>query len=200
MMHDDEVLIDAGLVGRLIADQFPEYSHLPFREVRSMGTVNAVFRIGGRLAARLPRVFRWSGDLENELAWLPVLRPQLPLPIPRPVKTGRASDDFPMTWAVYEWIDGSPYVGGAIHHEVAAARDLARFVAALRRIDPTGLLQRAECRSLSSTPSLVTPFTHPPTSSTLRRPRRHGTSLWTARSGRSNRYGFTQTCSGRTFW
>jgi aminoglycoside phosphotransferase (APT) family kinase protein len=83
-MHDDEIAIDAELVHRLIADQFPEIAHMTLREVRWTGTVNAVFRVGDHLTARVPRVPKWSGDLEKELVWLPALAPQLTLPVPRP--------------------------------------------------------------------------------------------------------------------
>jgi aminoglycoside phosphotransferase (APT) family kinase protein len=137
-MHDDEVAIDAELMRRLIADQFPEIAHLPLREVRSTGTVNAVFLVGDHLAARVPRVPRWSGDLEKELAWLPALAPQLTLPVPRPVHIGSPSSFYPMTWAVYEWISGSPYTDAGIANEVQSARDLADFLTVLRRIDAAG--------------------------------------------------------------
>lgn len=137
-MHDDEVHVDAELVSRLIAEQFPELAHLPLREVRSTGTVNAVYRLGPHLAARLPRVPRWSGDLVNELTWLPVLARRLPLRVPVPVHTGAPSEDYPMTWAIYEWIEGLPYADSGVDDEERAAEDLAEFVGELRRIDPAG--------------------------------------------------------------
>jgi aminoglycoside phosphotransferase (APT) family kinase protein len=137
-MHDDEVAIDAELVRRLVTDQFPELAHLSLRRVHSTGTVNAVFRIGDTLAARVPRVPRWARDLERELLWLPHLRSQLTLQIPRPVGVGSPSAYYPMPWAVYEWIDGSPYSDDGVSGEVQAARDLAAFVGELQRIDPAG--------------------------------------------------------------
>lgn len=136
-MHEDEVAIDAALVARLLADQCPDVAQLPIREVRSTGTVNAVYRIGEQLAARVPRVERWAADLSRELTWLPVLGPRLTLPVPRPVFAGTPTVYYPMPWAVYEWIDGSPYAGNRVD-EALAARDLAAFVAALRRVDPAG--------------------------------------------------------------
>lgn len=135
-MHDDEVAIDADLAVRLLADQFPDLARLPLREVRSTGTVNAVFRLGKNLIVRIPRVPRWAPDLERELAWLPVLGPELTLPIPRPVRAGSPTTFYPMPWAVYEWIDGSPYSDDRIDDEVLAARDLARFLTELQHIDP----------------------------------------------------------------
>ena len=53
-MHDGEIDINAGLVGRLVAAQFPGLGGLPVRAVQSTGTVNAIYRLGDHLYARLP--------------------------------------------------------------------------------------------------------------------------------------------------
>ena len=137
-MHDDEVSIDAGLVARLLAEQVPRLSDLPLTKVRSTGTVNAVYRIGDHLAARLPRVERWAPDLSRELTWLPTLAPQLALQVPHPVFTGAATDYYPLPWAVYDWIDGASYADDLVDDEVRAAGELAQFVTELRRVDPHG--------------------------------------------------------------
>jgi aminoglycoside phosphotransferase (APT) family kinase protein len=137
-MHDGEVEIDAGLVGRLVASQFPELAGLPVRAVRSTATVNAVYRLGDRLYARLPRMPHWAQDLEKEWHWLPRLAPQLSLEVPEPVGLGRPEGGYPFTWSVYGWIDGEPYADGHVGDERRAAADLARFVAELRRVDPAG--------------------------------------------------------------
>ena len=137
-MHAGEVHIDAALVGRLISEQFPQWAGLPIREIRSTGTVNAIYRLGDHLCARLPRVEEWAQDLEKEWRWLPKLAPQLPLRVPEAVGKGQPTGFFPFPWAVYGWIDGWPYSDERVDDEQQAARDLARFVAELRRIDPTG--------------------------------------------------------------
>jgi aminoglycoside phosphotransferase (APT) family kinase protein len=137
-MHEGEVDIDADLVGRLVAEQFPELAELPIGEVRSTGTVNAIYRLGDHLYARLPRVRGWARDLDNELRWLPRLGPQLPLRIPEPVGRGRPGSSYPFSWAIYGWIDGQPYADELVDDERQAAKELARFVVDLRRIDPSG--------------------------------------------------------------
>jgi aminoglycoside phosphotransferase (APT) family kinase protein len=137
-MHDDEVDIDAGLVGRLVAEQFPHLADLPITEVRSTGTVNAIYRLGDRLCARLPRVAEWAPDLDREWRWLPELAPRLPLRVPEPVGRGRPGGSYPFSWAIYGWIDGQPYADELVDDERRAAEDLARFVVDLRRIDPVG--------------------------------------------------------------
>ena len=137
-MHDGEVDIDAGLVGRLIATQFPDLAGLPVHAVRSTGTVNAIFRLGDHLYARLPLLPRYARALDRECRWLPELAPRLPLRIPELVAQGDPANEYPCTWAIYRWIDGQPYADELVDDERVAASDLARFVAGLRRMDPGG--------------------------------------------------------------
>jgi len=51
-MRRGKVHIDAALVGRLIAEQFPRWADLPIRAVRSTETVNAIYWLGDHLCAR----------------------------------------------------------------------------------------------------------------------------------------------------
>lgn len=135
-MHDGEVHIDAELVGGLVAAQFPQLGDLPIRLVQSTGTVNAIYRIGDDLYARLPRLRKWALDLDNELQWLPKLAPRLSLRVPKPVGKGHPATAYPFSWAIYEWIDGLPYGDELVDDERQAARDLAQFVVELRRMGP----------------------------------------------------------------
>ena len=135
-MHADELEIDVALVRRLLAEQFPEWTSLPLRRVEPDGTVNAIFRLGDDLALRLPRRAGPTTPGGKELDWLPRLAPLLPLEIPVPVAQGRPSGDYPWFWAVHTWIDGEIAPVEAID-AIAAARDLAGFVAALQQVDPT---------------------------------------------------------------
>ncbi len=133
-MHPGEFDIDAGLVARLVAAQFPDLAGLPIGKVESTGTVNAIYRVGPELYARLPRMQRMVADLEHEWRWLPELAPHLPLRIPEPVAMGEPVTWFPFPWAIYRWIEGWPYDDELIGDERQAATDVAQFVLALRRI------------------------------------------------------------------
>jgi aminoglycoside phosphotransferase (APT) family kinase protein len=135
-MHDEEVDIDADVVRRLVAAQFPRLAGLGVREVPSTGTVNAIYRLGDQLCARLPRLPRYVRSLEREWRWLPALAPGLTLRVPEPVALGQPADEYPFTWVIYRWIDGHPYADQLIDDERQAAADLARFVAELRQITP----------------------------------------------------------------
>jgi aminoglycoside phosphotransferase (APT) family kinase protein len=148
-MHDGELGIDAGVVRRLLAAQFPGLAGLPVREVASTGTVNAIYRIGDELYARLPRLPSWAADLETEQAWLPRLARGLSLAIPVPVAQGRPAAEFPFGWAIYRWIDGRPYADDLVADEVQAAGDLAAFVTELRAIPPAPGAPRGGRRPLA---------------------------------------------------
>ncbi len=147
-LHDGEVGIDLDLVRRLVDAQFPRWAHLPLAPAPSVGTVNAIYRLGADMCVRLPRVDWWAGDLENELRWLPTLAPQLPLAVPEPGATGRPAPGFPLPWAIYRWLPGETFTGARVAEETAAADDLARFVAALRRVDPSGAPRSGRDRPL----------------------------------------------------
>jgi aminoglycoside phosphotransferase (APT) family kinase protein len=137
-MHDGQVDIDAGLVGRLVAAQFPGLDGLPVRAVQSTGTVNAIYRLGDQLYARLPRLPRWALALERECQWLPTLAPWLSLQVPEPVAQGCPADRYPFSWAIYRWIPGQPYADELVEDERRAASDLAQFVAELRQVPIAG--------------------------------------------------------------
>ena len=57
-MTDDRIEIDAGLVARLIAEQFPHWSHLPVRPIEPGGWDNRSFRLGEDMSVRLPSAAR----------------------------------------------------------------------------------------------------------------------------------------------
>jgi aminoglycoside phosphotransferase (APT) family kinase protein len=134
-MHDGEFHIDAALVGRLLAAQFPRFADLPVSEFRSTGTVNAIYRLGDHLCVRLPLVQAWTRALDREWRWLPSLAPRLTLRVPEPVALGKPASEYPFSWAIYRWIDGQPYSDELVDDERQAAEDLARFVTGLRGID-----------------------------------------------------------------
>ena len=137
-MHADEVETDVTLVGRLLAAQFPQWADLPLEPVPSAGTDNAIYRLGNEMAVRLPRIHWATGQVEKEHRWLPRLAPFLPLTIPVPLAKGAPGEGYPWHWSVYGWLEGETATLDRLADPRRAATDLARFVAALQRIDPTG--------------------------------------------------------------
>ncbi|WP_331719340.1 aminoglycoside phosphotransferase family protein [Streptomyces sp. NBC_00158] len=136
----DEAGIDEPLVGRLIAAQFPQWAGLPVRKVRSAGTDNVMFRLGGDMTVRLPRVPDAAGQVAAEQRWLPHLAPHLPLDVPVPLGHGSPGEGFGYAWSVYRWLDGEdlydrPLPDGGLRD---AAAGLGRFLSALHRVGTAG--------------------------------------------------------------
>ncbi|MFD7155874.1 aminoglycoside phosphotransferase family protein [Kribbella sp. NPDC059898] len=135
-MHEGQLDVSVDLVEGLVKEQFPAWSALPIRAVPSHGTVNAVFRIGAGLTARLPIQ---PGDpaavrqeLEDEAAAARQLHAMSPYPTPEPVAIGAPTADYPLPWAVQTWVDGTIAYDADVAGTTAFAEDLARFVLALR--------------------------------------------------------------------
>jgi aminoglycoside phosphotransferase (APT) family kinase protein len=137
-MHADEVDTDVALVHRLLGAQFPQWADLPIEPVRSAGTDNAIYRLGDDMAVRLPRIHWATGQVDKEHRWLPRLAPLLPLAIPVPLAKGRPAEGYPWHWSVHRWLEGENATVERIADPGQAATALARFVAALQRIDPAG--------------------------------------------------------------
>ncbi|MGI8881493.1 MAG: aminoglycoside phosphotransferase family protein [Jatrophihabitans sp.] len=133
----DEVRIDAPLVARLVAGQFPEWGDLPVTPVEFGGVDNRTFHLGTELSVRLPSSHWYREQVAKEHRWLPVLAEHLPLPIPRPVAMGEPADGYPWHWSVYSWLDGVAASAGRIADLTEFATTLAGFLAALMQIDPT---------------------------------------------------------------
>src|SRR5215210_7572073 len=106
MPAPDRRTIDASLARRLVDSQFPQWSHLPITAVELDGWDNRTFRLGADFTVRLPSGDWYAQQVDKEQRWLPVLAPQLPLPIPTPVARGEPGSGFPYPWSVYRWLDG----------------------------------------------------------------------------------------------
>ncbi len=137
-MHADEADINISLVSRLLAAQFPQWADLPIEPVKSAGTDNAIYRLGDDMAVRLPRIQASAGQVDKEQRWLPRLAPLLPLAIPVPLAKGMPGEGYPWHWSVYQWLEGENATIATIADPGQAARELAQFITALHRIDPTG--------------------------------------------------------------
>jgi aminoglycoside phosphotransferase (APT) family kinase protein len=134
----DKFNIDAPLVGRLVAAQFPQWAELPIELVEPGGWDNRTFRLGAEMSVRLPSHEAYLEQVAKEQRWLPRLAPHLPLPIPVPLAKGCPAPEFPWPWSVYRWLDGEPAAPERIADPCEFATELAQFLVALQRIDPAG--------------------------------------------------------------
>ncbi|MER7572348.1 aminoglycoside phosphotransferase family protein [Streptomyces sp. NPDC057798] len=137
MTHTD-IEITAELIRDLLREQHPDLAGLPV-ELGARGWDNQLWRLGDDLAVRLPWATR-SADalLRKEHAWLPVLAPELPLPVPVPQRLGEPSERFPRPWTVTTWVPGAPADRAPAVRGAEAADSLAAFLTALHRPAPEG--------------------------------------------------------------
>ena len=133
-----QLSIDASLVRRLVAVQFPQWADLPVRPVAQGGWDNRTFHLGEQMLVRLPSAQRYASQVEREQCWLPKLAPRLPVAIPEPLAMGEPAFGYPWKWSVYRWIEGQPLAQVQGGNLITIARDLATFLSALQAIDATG--------------------------------------------------------------
>jgi aminoglycoside phosphotransferase (APT) family kinase protein len=131
------VEIDATLVARLVASQFPQWAELPITTAEPDGWDNRSFRLGSELLVRLPSAEAYAAQVRKEHRWLPVLAPQLPLPIPVPLAMGEPAEGYPWNWSVYRWLAGVPASIASIPDLTQFAVAVADFLVCLQRIDAT---------------------------------------------------------------
>ncbi len=94
------------MVRSLVSEQFPQWSELPIRPVEVQGWDNRTFRLGDRMAVRLPSTDGYVAGLVREEQTLDILGSSLPVAIPRVVATGTTSAAFNRPWSVRAWIEG----------------------------------------------------------------------------------------------
>jgi aminoglycoside phosphotransferase (APT) family kinase protein len=134
----DKADITPALVASLVAAQFPQWADLPVRPVELDGWDNTTYRLGEEMSVRLPSADRYTLQVDKEHRWLPILARRLPLPIPEPLVKGVPGCGFPRPWSVYRWLEGEPATVERIANLVEFAAELAGFLDALYRIDPSG--------------------------------------------------------------
>lgn len=134
---DGRAGIDAGLVRRLIAEQFPQWADLSVRPVAMEGWDNRTYHLGSEMTVRLPTAEGYAAAIEKEHRWLPHLAPGLPVPIPESQAMGDPTPDYPHHWSVRGWLPGETANAGRVDDHAEFARSIAGFIRALHTIDTT---------------------------------------------------------------
>ena len=135
--QDGRAGIDAALVRRLIAQQFPQWAELPVTPVKIDGWDNRTYRLGPELTARLPTHASYVAAVDKEHRWLPVLAPALPVAIPEAVAKGAPGEGYPYPWAIRRWISGETASLSTVPDLDEFARSIAAFILALQAVDAT---------------------------------------------------------------
>lgn len=109
--------------------------------------MNALFRIGDRLAARFPLQPADVGSarrlLEVEAQAARELFGRTPFPTPQPVALGEPGAGYPLPWSIQTWLPGTAATEAAPGASVAFARDLTAFIRGVRVIDTRGRTSQA---------------------------------------------------------
>ena len=141
-MHSDQIDINAAHVTELIADQFPQFRGEEIIELDTAGTVNAIFRIGTKHAARFPLRMMDSVEctrlLEAEAKASTEFSECCPFSSPKPVGIGRQSSDYPLPWLVQTWIEGKIATPFGQCNSSVFALDLGQLINTLRTVDMNG--------------------------------------------------------------
>ncbi len=105
-MHENQVATSAGLVRRLLEEQYPVLAGEPIADVPMHGTDTDVYRVGDRHCVRLP-IVTWAFDQQERVRpWLPWLRDRLSLPPAVPEFYGAPACGYPAPWCVQQWVPG----------------------------------------------------------------------------------------------
>lgn len=137
MAADGRGGIDAALVARLIAEQFPHWASLPVRPMPVEGWDNRSYRLGDELTVRLPSADGYVAAVAKENRWLPVLAAQLSMPIPEVVGRGKPTPAFDRPWSIRRWLPGRTVGSATVSDPVGFAIAIAGFIRQLQGIDVT---------------------------------------------------------------
>jgi aminoglycoside phosphotransferase (APT) family kinase protein len=135
---DGRAGIDAGLVQRLVAAQFPQWGDLPVTPVEVDGWDNRTYRLGTEMTVRLPTAAGYAPAVDKEHRWLPILAPSLPAAVPVPLAKGAPGEGYPYGWSIRGWLEGATASRDRIDDLPEFATSVAGFIRALQRIDATG--------------------------------------------------------------
>jgi aminoglycoside phosphotransferase (APT) family kinase protein len=141
-MHPGQLAVTSDTVRTLVAEQFPQWQHLQIAARSSPGTVNAIFRIGDQLVARLPLMADSEAAVRNRLqreaAAAAELIGRTPFATPRPIAIGEPGVGYPLPWSINTWLPGEPATADDCSESDSFARDLGDFINAVRAIDTRG--------------------------------------------------------------
>jgi aminoglycoside phosphotransferase (APT) family kinase protein len=135
---DGRAGIDAALVRRLIAAQFPQWRGLTVTPVEFDGWDNRTYRLGEEKTVRLPTAAGYVPAVTKEHEWLPRLASQLPVAIPQVLALGTPGEGYAFPWSVRGWLSGEMAERGRVQDMRRFAVSVAEFLLALQRCDATG--------------------------------------------------------------
>jgi aminoglycoside phosphotransferase (APT) family kinase protein len=136
-MQAEPIIPTLDLACKLIAEQFPAFSHLLITDVEQQGHDNRTYRLGSDMLIRMPTAEHYALKVPKEQALLPQLAKRLSLSIPAPIKMGKPSADFPYSFSIYKWLPGKSInlLTLTEQEKEQLAFDLAQFLKELQAIN-----------------------------------------------------------------
>lgn len=136
-----EIEVTPDLATHLIATQFPDFGECSLERLGN-GWDNVAYVVNDAYVFRFPRRAIAAELIGLEVRVLPLIAPELPLPISAPRFAGVAGDRYPWPFAGYPMLRGTPLT--ALRPDMQAytrlAATLGSFLRALHAIDVTPLL------------------------------------------------------------
>lgn len=133
-LHEGEPQVDVALVRALVDGQHPQWAQRALTPLPATGTDHHLFRLGGELVVRVPRVDWATDQVERDGRWLPHLARHLGVALPLQVAVGEPAYGYPWRWSVCRWIQGRTPDPRDPLDRAALARPLGRFCRALRSV------------------------------------------------------------------
>jgi aminoglycoside phosphotransferase (APT) family kinase protein len=138
-MNNKLIMPTLDLARKLIAEQFPEYSHLQITDVEKQGHDNRTYRLGEHMLIRMPTAADYALKVPKEQEMLPQLAKRLSVSIPAPIKMGKPSTDYPYPFSIYKWLPGKSInlLTLTEQEKEQLAFDMAKFLKELQAITDT---------------------------------------------------------------
>ncbi|WP_081408463.1 MULTISPECIES: phosphotransferase [Acinetobacter] len=136
MMHNDQVNIDTDIVANMIHEQFPQYCNLEIKKLDTQGTMNAIYRIGDKLAAKFPlRLIDnklCNEQILAEASAMKEISQCTTVPCAQMIGIGQPSIDFPMHWIIQDWLEGDIATPIDFSSSTSLAQDISDLILNLR--------------------------------------------------------------------
>ncbi|MFK7974077.1 MAG: ATP-binding cassette domain-containing protein [Rickettsiaceae bacterium] len=129
-----DLKIDTKIVRTIIDLQFPEYKKCTIKQIKNQEVENKTFRLGEELLIKIPGTFKRSDQILNEFQLINILKDQIQIRIPEPIKLGHPCETIPWQWAIYKWIDGKDAFNSDNKDMQGIAYDLAHTLNKLHSI------------------------------------------------------------------
>ncbi len=132
------------LVKQIIDNYAKDYSGLEIKEVDYPGHDNFTYRIGNEFSIRLPSGKSYAKQIVKEQKWVNYLQDNMSMPLPKCVLYVPSCDLYEFGFIINKWIDGDVAFYENDLNKILVAKDCAKFLKELHKIDSTGAPKAGE--------------------------------------------------------